>query len=117
MIRTNNYTTFLLCLIVIILLVGVGIAVYYVLELDWFEKKPVDIYKEIQVYKEQPNVETIIKKEIKYDISKRTYDINVMNGYFNVIVYKDGTVGITMLENDKYGNSPHYNKLYLKSKK
>lgn len=118
MLRTNNYTTILLVLIVIILLVGVGIAIYYVLDLDWFNKKPVQIYNEVQPYTqvlpyiEQPEVK--VEKEIKYDITKRTYNLVLNTTEFKVVVYKDGTVGVTMLENEKYNKLTNYNELLNK---
>ncbi len=100
MLRSNNYTTILLIAIVIILLIGVAIALYYVLDLNWFGAKPVDIYNEqIQVYTEQPQVK--VEKEIKYDISKRTYNMVLNTDSLKVIVYKDGTIGITMLVNEQ----------------
>lgn len=100
MLRSNNYTTILLIAIVIILLIGVAIALYYVLDLNWFGGKPVDIYNEqVQVYNEQPQVK--VEKEVKYDISKRTYNMVLNTDSLKVIVYKDGTIGITMLVNEQ----------------
>jgi len=101
MIKTNNYITALLILIVIMLLIGVGIAVYYVLDLDWFDKTPVEIYNEVQVYQEQSQCGENTKKEVKYNITKRTYNLVLENEELKVVVYKDGTVGITMLKNEK----------------
>lgn len=98
MIRTGKYTTLLLVIIVLILLFGVGIAIYYVLELDWFDKKPVQIYKEepqVTPYKEQG---TTITKD--YDITKRVYNLLLDTENIRVIVYKDGTVGVTLKAND-----------------
>ena len=100
MFRQNNYTTILLTVIVLLLLLGVGVAVYYVLDLDWFTKKPIDIYNELDVYGEQLTNQVIIKKEIKYDASKRTYGILTETDEVKIIVYKDGTVGATCYEND-----------------
>lgn len=91
MLRTSKYTTILLVLIVIILLFGVGVAVYYVLDLDWFNKK-------VDIYSETPE---IIKPAVKgYDITKRTYDIVLYTEGIKVVVYKDGTVGFKMIDND-----------------
>lgn len=94
MIRRNNYITILLVLIVLMLLVGVFVAIYYVLDLKWFESKPINIYNEL------PKVDTIVKKEIKYDIEKREYNLLLETQGLKVVVYKDGTVGITMNKND-----------------
>lgn len=94
--RTSKYTTILLIAIVIILLFGVGIALYYVLDLDWFEKNP----SEINVYKEKPNAEVKIENVIKYDISKRTYNLLLDTQDLKVIVYKDGSVGVILKDND-----------------
>ena len=100
MIRRNNYITILLVLIVIMLLIGVFIAIYYVLDLNWFEKMQVEIYKETQIDKENNNnIQVKIEKEIKYDISKRTYNLYLDAQDLKVIVYKDGTVGITLEDN------------------
>lgn len=115
--RTNNYTTLLLVLIVIILLFGVGIAIYYVLDLDWFAKKPVDIYNEIGVYNEQLKQEVKIKKEIKYDIAKRTYNIKLSTDNLDVIAYKDGTVGITLTKNNGNEQVEIYKENLYKEKK
>lgn len=97
MITRNNYTTILLIIIITILLMGLGVAIYYVLDLDWFSKQPIDIYNE------NSNVQVKVEKEIKYDIQKRTYNIQLTTQDFKIIVYKDGSVGITMLtdENNK----------------
>lgn len=114
MIRANNHITILLVLIVIMLLIGVGIALYYVLDLDWFEKKPVDIYNEVGEYQEQLNTGIKIKKEIKYDIFKRTYDLVLDTEELKVVVYKDGTVGITMVKNDKNNQVSIYKEILNK---
>ena len=103
--RRSNYTTLLLVLIVIILLFGVGIAIYYVLDLDWFAKKPPQIDNDVNIYNEIQNTDVQVKKEISYDITKRTYNIKLSTENLDVIVYKDGTVGITITENNKkYSN-------------
>lgn len=96
--RRSNYTTLLLVLIVIILLFGVGIAIYYVLDLDWFSKQPVNVYNELDVYKEPTESEVIVKKEIKYDLSRRTYNIKLSTDNLEIVVYKDGTVGMTVTD-------------------
>lgn len=114
MLRANNYTTILLVLIVIILFVGVGVALYYVLDLDWFEKKPVDIYNEVGVYQEQSNTEIKIEKEIKYDTSKRAYNLALDTEELRVVVYKDGTVGITMVKNDENNQVSIYKEILNK---
>lgn len=101
MIRTNNYITILLVLIVIMLLIGVGVAVYYVLDLDWFANKSVNIYDEVGVYNEQAVTQNKIEKQIKYDITKRTYNLVLDTDELKLVVYKDGTVGITMTKTDK----------------
>ena len=111
MIRVGNYTTILLVIIVAILLFGVGIAVYYVLDLDWFSSRPVEIYNEPGVSQQGPVVEVRVEKEIKYDLTKRTYNLILNTEEFKVVVYKDGTVGITMLENEKYNVFAGYNEL------
>ena len=113
MVGRNNSTTMLLFVIVLILLMGLGVAIYYVLELDWFSKKPV----EVKPYSEQQNIEAKIEKEIKYDIKKRTYNIVLNTADFEVVVYKDGRVGITMIANDKYKNILNYNELLEKEMK
>ena len=118
MLRRSNYTTLLLVMIVLILLIGVGIAIYYVLDLDWFSKAPVSIYNEqVKPYVEQPKVDVKIEKEIKYDITKRTYNLVLNTEELNVIVYKDGTVGITMVENEKYKELSGYAQLLNKEVK
>ena len=120
MVKMTNYTTFLLVLIVLILLVGVGIAVYYVLDLDWFEKLPVQIYNEqvVKPYEEkQPQTEVKIEKKIAYDITKRAYNLELNTDELKVVVYKDGTVGITMKENEKYKDITSYTTLLNKESK
>lgn len=120
MVRMTNYTTFLLVLIVLILLIGVGIAVYYVLDLDWFEKLPVQIYNEqvVKPYEEkQPQTEIKIEKKIAYDITKRAYNLELNTDELKVVVYKDGTVGITMKENEKYKEITSYTTLLNKESK
>lgn len=112
--RTSKYTTILLVVIVIILLFGVGIALYYVLDLDWFDKKPVDIYKEVNIYNEQ---QTQVKKEIKYDLDKRTYNLKLITENLEVIVYKDGTVGITLTESSNNEQVEIYEENLNKEKK
>lgn len=111
MIRVGNYTTILLVIIVAILLLGVGIAIYYVLGLDWFGDNPVQIYNETEGKQDGLIVEVRVEKEIKYDLSKRTYNIILYTDEFKIVVYKDGSVGITMLENEKYNKVVSYNEL------
>lgn len=102
MVRSNNYTTVLLIIIIIMLFIGLGITLYYVLDLDWFTKAPVDIYSEkVNIYKEQPQINIKIEKEVKYDINKRTYNIVLNTDELKLVIYKDGTVGITMLSTEK----------------
>ena len=97
MIRANNYITFLLVLIVIILVFGVGLAIYYVLDLNWFGKK-VDIYAENII----PNEQIETKQRVEgYDLAKRNYDIVINGDDFKITVYKDGTVGIKMIDNEE----------------
>lgn len=96
---TSKYTTILLISIVMILLFGVGIALYYVLDLDWFEKNPV----EIDIYKESQNVQIKVENIIKYNITKRTYNLLLDTNDLKVVIYKDGTVGITLKDN--YNNN------------
>lgn len=117
MIGTGRYTTLLLVIIIIILLFGVGITLYYVLELDWFKKTEV-----VRPYIEQPVTpykEVEIKENItvSLDMTKRTYDILLETEEFKVVVYKDGTVGITMLDNEKYKSVSTYNELLNKEVK
>lgn len=100
MLRTNNYTTLLLVLIVIILLVGVGIALYYVLDLDWFSKPNIQVYDEVKPYVENTIPQNTVVKTSEYDMTKRTYDILLETSDIKVVIYKDGTVGLTMLNND-----------------
>ena len=109
MIRATNYTTFLLILIVLVLIVGVGVAAYYVLDLEWF-KNPIVIYKEEKPTQEILPTETILK----YDMTKRTYNMLLLTEEFRTIIYSDGTVGITMLENTKYRNIGKYSELVNK---
>ena len=117
MIRTSKYITLLLIIIVIMLLIGLGVAIYYVLDLDWFDKKPVDIYNELQVYQEQLKGEVKIEKEMGYDITKRTYNIVLESDELKVVVYKDGTVGITMLKSEKNQQVEIYKELIDKETK
>ena len=114
MIRRNNHTTILLASIVIILILGLCVTLYYVLDLDWFNKKDVDIYNEFNPNIEQPEVQ--IKNEIKYDITKRAYNLVINTDEFKIIVYKDGTVGVTMLENERYSQITDYNELLSEEK-
>lgn len=116
MLRTNNNITILLIAIVIMLFIGLGVAIYYVLDLDWFEGKPVDIYNEqVQPYVEVPKIK--VEKEIKYDISKRTYNIVLNTNELKIVVYKDGSVGVTMLDNEKYSTLTNYTELLNKETK
>lgn len=117
MLRVNNYTTILLVVIVMILLAGVGIAVYYVLDLDWFKKPQVEIYKESNNNAETIKPEVIVEKKIQYDITKRTYNIILNTDELKIIVYKDGTAGLIMKENDKYKSIAGYNELLNKEVK
>lgn len=114
MLGANNYTTALLALIVIILLLGVGIALYYVLDLNWFDSTTVQVYDELNENKEQSKPEIKVEKQIKYDTAKRTYNILLNTEELKIVVYKDGTVGITMLENDKYKQISAYEQLVNK---
>ena len=93
--RRSNYTTLLLVLIVIILLFGVGIAIYYVLDLDWFAKKAAQM---VDIYDETQKNDVQVKKEIAYDLAKRIYNIKLSTENLDVIVYKDGTVGMTITD-------------------
>ena len=110
MVRRANYTTLLLFLIVIILLFGVGIALYYVLDLDWVSKYYVQIYNEANSNQEE-QIKVEVKKEIKYDESRRTYNLELITDELKIIVYKDGTVGVSMLENEKYAQINGYTEL------
>lgn len=101
MLGRKNHVTVLLVIIVITLFIGVGVAMYYVFDLDWFEKKPVDIYKESQTCNENIKLPIEVKKEIKYDISRRTYNLLLKTDELKLVVYKNGTVGITMIDNEK----------------
>lgn len=87
----SNYTTLLLIFIVILLLLGVGIAIYYVLGIEWFKKPE-------ETCNEQYNGDIKIQKEVKYDITKRIYNIKFPTDNMQLVVYKDGTVGITITE-------------------
>lgn len=95
MYRTSKTIMMLLILIVIMLTLSVGVAIYYVLELDWFkqDKRPVKIYKEQinNVVTEQSRPEIY-----SYDMTKRQYDITNELEDMNITVYKDGTVGVTI---------------------
>lgn len=118
MIRRGNYITLLLIAIVIILLMGVGISIYYVLDLDWFSKEPINIYTEpVNPYLEQITPGANIEKEIKYDIAKRTYNIMLNTEGLKIVVYKDGSVGITMLASNKYKDINIYSELVNKESK
>lgn len=116
MIGTGRYTTLLLVIIVIILLFGVGITLYFVLDLDWFNKEKITPYveQEITPYKEEEIKENV---QVSLDMTKRTYDIFVETDELKVVVYKDGTVGITMLENEKYKTLTTYKELLNKEVK
>ena len=85
MIRTNNFITFLLTLIVLVLIVGVGVAIYYVLDLDWFDKKPIEIYNEVQPYIEQQKPIEPVKNYV-FDMSKRKYNIELNTDEFKIVV-------------------------------
>lgn len=115
--RRSNYTTLLLVLIVIILLFGVGIAIYYVLDLDWFAKKTVDIYNELNIYNEQIQNDVTVKKEIKYDFTRRTYNIKLSTENLDIIVYKDGTVGMTITDSNNNEQVNIYRENLNKEKK
>lgn len=117
MIGTGRYTTLLLVVIVIILLFGVGIALYFVLDLDWFNKEKVTPYVEQQPVTPYKEVEVKENIQVSLDMTKRTYDILVETDELKVIVYKDGTVGITMLENEKYRTLTTYSELLNKEVK
>ena len=95
------------------LFIGLGVAIYYVLDLDWFTAKSVEIYKE-QV---TPYIEVKVDKQIKYDIAKRTYNLALDTNELKIVVYKDGTVGVTMLENEKYNALANYAELLNKEVK
>lgn len=114
MLRSNNSTTILLILIVLILLGGLGVTIYYVLDLDWFTKQPVQIYNESNPNNQEQNIQIKVEKEIKYDTTKRTYNLVLNSEQFKIVVYKDGTVGITMLENDMYKEVKPYSELINK---
>jgi len=109
MIRKNNYITALLVIIVIMLLIGLFVAIYYVLELDWFKQN-----KQVNLYQEKPLIQQVVKNEIKYDITKREYNIALYGEEFKVIVYKDGSVGVTMMENEMNGQVKIYNEILNK---
>lgn len=114
MLRSNNSTTILLVLIVLILFAGLGITIYYVLDLDWFTKQSVQIYNEFNPNNQQQNIQIKVEKEIKYDITKRTYNLVINSDQFKIVIYKDGTVGITMLENDMYKEIKSYSEFVNK---
>lgn len=107
MVSRNSSTTILLVLIVIALIIGLAIAIYHVLDWDWLEKSFVQIYSESLNQKEE-NVIVETKMKIKYDISKRKHNILLSTDEFKVIIYKDGTAGVTMLENEKYKEISDY---------
>lgn len=94
--RTSNYTTALLVVIVIILLFGVGIAIYYVLDLDWFEAKQLEIYTQNDL---NDVVQTQVDNNYKYDLSKRMYNMKLSLENIELVVYKDGSVGVTLTDN------------------
>ena len=104
MFGTNKHTTLLLVVIIIILLFGVGITLYYVLDLDWFKRVPQTNVKPSVT----PYTESQKEQNVSLDITKRSYDIELKTNEFKVVVYKDGTFGITMLENEKYKNIANY---------
>ena len=114
MLRSNNSTTILLVLIVLILLAGLGVTLYYVLDLDWFTRQSVQIYNESNPSNQEQDVQIKVEKEIKYDITKRTYNLVLNSEQFKIVVYKDGTVGITMIENDSYKEVKPYSDLFNK---
>ena len=115
MLGRNNYTTILLVIIVLILLFGVGIAVYYALDLEWFKKKTnVQIYNEADLYNEKAECEEKTLRQIKYDISKRTYNLILETDSLKIIVYKDGTVGITVTANKTNNDIEIYEELLNK---
>jgi len=116
MIRANNSTTILLSIIVIMLFIGLGVTIYYVLDLDWFSKPQIGIYNENVSNKQDIN-EIKIEKRVEYDITKRTYNLLLNTNEIRVVVYKDGTVGLTMLENNKYSNLQNYTELLGKEVK
>lgn len=91
------------------LLIGLFVAIYYVLELDWFKQN-----KQVNLYQEKPLIQQVVKNEIKYDITKREYNIALYGEEFKVIVYKDGSVGVTMMENEMNGQVKIYNEILNK---
>ena len=118
MLRTNNYTTALLVIIVLILIVGVCAALYYVLDLDWFGTKQVSPYVEPYVENNvNPYSEEKITKTRLLDLTKRKYNQQVQNDELTVVAYTDGTVGITMEENEKYSSLEKYKELVNKEMK
>lgn len=110
MFGTNKHTTLLLVIIIIILLFGVGITLYYVLDLDWFKKVPQNNVEQPVIPYTEPEKE----QNISLDISKRTYDIKLKTNEFDVVIYKDGTFEITMIENEKYKNIASYKEILNK---
>lgn len=96
MYRTSRIIMVLLILIVIMLTLSVGVAIYYVLELDWFkqDKRPVQIYKD--EVNNKINEQVKVPEVYSYDMTKRQYDIVNQLEDMNITVYKDGTVGITL---------------------
>ena len=56
-------------------------------------------------------------KKIAYDITKRAYNLELNTDELKVVVYKDGTVGITMKENEKYKDITSYTTLLNKESK
>lgn len=110
MFGTNKHTTLLLVVIIIILLFGVGITLYYVLDLDWFKKVPqTNLEPSVTPYTEPQK-----EQKVSLDITKRSYDIEIKTNEFKVVVYKDGTFGITMLKNEKYKNIANYTEVLNK---
>ena len=78
------------------MLFGVGIAIYYVLDLDWFVVKE----KPVSPYIETPIINPYKEEKLPYDVTKRTYDILIKTDELKVVVRKDGSVGITLLANE-----------------
>ena len=67
------------------------------MDLNWFNKT-VDVYSEVTKTVEQVEVKPQVKG---YDLSKRNYDIVLNTDDFKITVYKDGTVGIVMIDSEK----------------
>lgn len=111
MLRRSNYTTLLLSLIVILLFVALGIALYYVLELDWFSKENIQIYNESNSNQDKEQIRVEIKKQIQYDFTKRQYNLVLNTNELKLVINKDGTVDITMLKNEKYAQISGYKEL------